>query len=360
MASVPSCFRISISSLEVISKQKEAYTEIENLLTKSQNQLKGNLNNFLKHPLIDVNSILEQINNLFLNIIEALKKREAEHPDLMKQDNLRNRITSLFDNKVGHRYPIDKIKEIYEEGEKRYDKVIPPSFSDSTNKDGNEKYGDLILWFQMIDKAKEISKPIIFITDDSKDDWWWIFKGKTMGPRPELIEEFLLSSGQHFYMYSSDQFMEYARQYLKQHVEQKAIDEIKAVRNQYNKFLWHHKILKRKLYDNSVKIKDLHNEMEIYNSRMEQVENKMALLINKKENIHNLSGEEKESLDREFGQLENELKEIIDGYRDMSVRIKFFRDQKELITGKIAVLEKELKIKNRGQHSLIKKVEVKL
>jgi valyl-tRNA synthetase len=36
-----------------------------------------------------------------------------------------------------------------------------------------------------------------------------------------------------FYMYSSDQFMEYSRKYLKRTVDQKAIDEIREIRKEY-------------------------------------------------------------------------------------------------------------------------------
>ena len=41
-----------------------------------------------------------------------------------------------------------------------------------------KKYGDLILWYQIIDKAKESKKPIILISGDVKEDWWLEKNGK--------------------------------------------------------------------------------------------------------------------------------------------------------------------------------------
>ena len=59
-----------------------------------------------------------------------------------------------------------------EEGQGRYKKEIPPGFKDAKDKDGVRKYGDLIIWKEMLKFALKQSKNIIFITDDVKADWW--------------------------------------------------------------------------------------------------------------------------------------------------------------------------------------------
>ena len=91
------------------------------------------------------------------------------------------------------------------------------------------EYGDLILWHQIIDKAKNEEKPIIFVSDDKKDDWWWEVKGKTVGPRPELITEMQYEAGVQFYMYKTDRFVGYAGEYLKIQVDQGVVDEVQEV-----------------------------------------------------------------------------------------------------------------------------------
>jgi PIN domain-containing protein len=62
----------------------------------------------------------------------------------------------------------------------------------------------------MIAKAKAEKRPIIFISDDAKEDWWWIHKGRKLGPRPELVEEFMAESDQDFHIYEFSQFLRFA------------------------------------------------------------------------------------------------------------------------------------------------------
>ena len=83
----------------------------------------------------------------------------------------------------------------------------------------------------MLDKAKEKKSPVIIVTDDAKEDWWWKHQGKIIGPRPELVEEMRATANVSFYMYRSDQFLEHAARYLKQHVDQAAIAEVRDIRN---------------------------------------------------------------------------------------------------------------------------------
>lgn len=58
------------------------------------------------------------------------------------------------------------------EGEKRYKNNTPPGFCDAKNKDGVQKYSDLIIWKEIIRFAENNKKNILFVTDDVKSDWW--------------------------------------------------------------------------------------------------------------------------------------------------------------------------------------------
>jgi len=78
--------------------------------------------------------------------------------------------------------------------------------------------------------AKERKKPVILICEDLKEDWWWISPEGTMGPRPELIQEFSTKTEMLFYMYSLDQFMDYANKYINTKIDKKVILEAKEYR----------------------------------------------------------------------------------------------------------------------------------
>jgi hypothetical protein len=92
-------------------------------------------------------------------------------------------------------------------------------------------YGDVILWKQIMEKAKGDSKSVILVTDDLKDDWWDKFKGETQGPRKELLREFYEETGQSIYIYQADKFFEYANKLkIGKTVKTEAIKEIRDIR----------------------------------------------------------------------------------------------------------------------------------
>lgn len=140
-------------------------------------------------------------------------------------------MTNLFQGKVGEAYTKEQLNEIYKEADGRYANKIPPGYRDNA-KPGNEKYGDYIIWQQLKEHAKTQGKPLIFVTDDKKDDWWWVHEGKTIGPRPEIRRDMYEYAKVKFYMYQSERFIEYARNLfnLNQQETQKAIDEVREVK----------------------------------------------------------------------------------------------------------------------------------
>ena len=221
--------------LKVIGDQEFAYKNIRDSLKKQQIQIEKDLNTYKMHPFIKVADILEKIDANFKEIVIELDLLEQNHPDLIDNDELRDRITELFDGKVGPSCSPEELENIYKTGKKRYARDIPPGFEDikkdkNKDEDGVSRYGDLVLWFQLINHAKSIKKPIIFITDDSKEDWWLKFNGKTIGPRPELINEISTTASVNFYMYKADRFIKYAQEYLGEQVNNKAIKEIQEIK----------------------------------------------------------------------------------------------------------------------------------
>ncbi len=156
--------------------------------------------------------------------------------------------------KIGEPFSKDQLEEIFKDGESRKPQELPPGYKDSKKEKGERphhfwngiqiprEYGDLILWHQILEHAKkeETSRHIVFITDDGKEDWWWIVNSrgsKTIGPRPELVNEIMIKSGvSRFYMYNSENFLKYAKQYLKVQISDESVKQVQdikeAVRNQ--------------------------------------------------------------------------------------------------------------------------------
>lgn len=215
--------------LEVIYEKSESYDKIIENIRKNEKSLYKELNSFTNYPHINIDDYLERIKAGLDGIKKEIEDKKNKHPNLLDSDEYRERLTSLFKAKTGKPYSEERLDEIYKEGEKRYKKQIPPGFKD-TSKEGEKKYGDLVLWHQILDHAKSTKKPIIFVTDDNKEDWWYDFKGKTVGPHPYLIREMINEANVKFYMYRTEQFMTYASKYIGSNVSDNAIEEIETIR----------------------------------------------------------------------------------------------------------------------------------
>ncbi len=110
----------------------------------------------------------------------------------------------------------------------RFSKKIPPGYLDQ-NKDDEAKFGDLVGWKQILNRAKETSKPIIFVTDEKYDDWWWRINDEIVGTRHELVKEAKDFAGVFFCMYNSRLFHKQAAKYLKRKINQNVNKEITEV-----------------------------------------------------------------------------------------------------------------------------------
>jgi len=221
---------------EVILTQVSLYDKAKKIIQRLVDNAQEEINKYFTfrlHPFLEKEDFLEKIKNALAEVDKKIDEKKQEHPDLFNNDYIWDTITELLKGKVGAPYSDDKLEEIYKKGKIRYSKDVPPGYEDSrgpNKKEGEDVFGDLVIWFQIIDKAKEEGKPIIFITNDNKRDWWWISKGKTLSGRPELTDEMRAKANVLFYMYNSDRFMSYAQEYLKIEVKQEAIDEVRDVR----------------------------------------------------------------------------------------------------------------------------------
>ena len=217
--------------LEVISEQLKLYDEIETELNQAVQRLKNLLAKYRRHPLIDIKQLTQAAEVAFQDIRSTLAEARSKHPDFLGSDELRERISQLFDGKVGQPYPYEELEKKHKEAELRLNRRIPPGYKDSEKAD-IKKYGDVIIWLQLLDYARLQNKPLLFITDNRKEDWWLLHKGRTIGPRPELVQEMRAKANVTFYMYQTDQFIGYAQKFLDLQDQQRAIEEVKEVRRQ--------------------------------------------------------------------------------------------------------------------------------
>lgn len=177
--------------------------------------------NDIKIKSIDASSMKEE---LLVNFRDSLDKLEKEFSEQINSilsivdltEDLASEFKDLFINRIGKSYDQEKLDEIANSAIERFKLKIPPAYKDSGKSEVvsyngvvyEKKYGDLIIWNQILDKALEKTiKKIVFVTDDNKPDWWFKVQGKTIGPRAELKNELLRISGADLYMFNSNSFL---------------------------------------------------------------------------------------------------------------------------------------------------------
>jgi hypothetical protein len=160
------------------------------------------------------------------SLCEELDNMQAETEGLLRQDANLERILRLFDGRVGPESAA--LQKLYEEGRERYAQKTPPGYADEKEKGEPECFGDFIGWKQILDFSLAESCSVLFVTDDTKEDWWQIYESRTIGPRPELLAEFVHTSNNVIYLYSSSSFVERASEQFNIEPTPGVIEELKA------------------------------------------------------------------------------------------------------------------------------------
>lgn len=214
---------------KIVHDQSKLYTSA---IEKLEN-FKAELESPTRHPFV-LSDIYEEFCTSTEKVLEDLRSRRALHEGRIANDDIKARLAELLDGKIGPKYSAEALAALSREGDIRYSQKIPPGFEDrdkhkgsTLTKEVNKRYGDLIFWKQILDKSKETSTSVILVTGERKEDWWSICGGKTIGPLPELMDEFSEITGKDFYIYSTHSFLKLANDYLHQHTSTAAVEEVR-------------------------------------------------------------------------------------------------------------------------------------
>lgn len=214
----------SLNRQETLSKLIQEKENIPNETSAKFLSFYRGIENFvndIKIKSIDASSMKEEILANFKCSLDKLEKEFSEqvHSILSIVDlteDLAVEFKDLFTNRIGEPYDQEKLDKISTSAIERFKLKIPPAYKDSGKSEivsyngviYEKKYGDLIIWNQILDKAfDEKIKKVVFVTDDNKPDWWFKVQGKTIGPRAELKNELLRISGADLHMFNSNSFL---------------------------------------------------------------------------------------------------------------------------------------------------------
>ncbi|MDR4187793.1 PIN-like domain-containing protein [Bacillus pseudomycoides] len=171
-----------------LNKEKTTYSELVSKLIddirslnatsskgKMSSKIQKFLNKLIRYEHIELVNILNKAKSKgteeLLRTLESQEFKRAidEYDIFLQSDTVKNFYHKVMHNKLKG-FSNDELKSIKIEGFDRMKNKIPPAFKDG-NKTQNQ-FGDLIIWKEILQLAKHSSKPIIFITEDRKCDWF--------------------------------------------------------------------------------------------------------------------------------------------------------------------------------------------
>lgn len=217
--------------LGVIEAQSEAYAKsIAGLKAAKEKFNAGS-----RHPFVS-----DEVFNKFIDsydlMINELEGKQKTYLSFVGDDLVKAKLGTILNGRVGEPYSEERLLEIAEEGEGRYAEQVPPGFQDGgkipeakTTKLKLKKFGDLILWKQIIEKAVASDKPVILVTGEKKDDWWLKSDKRLISALPALSKEFMGAVKKDFYLYATDRFLVKANEYLEQNTSDVVVEEIRAI-----------------------------------------------------------------------------------------------------------------------------------
>ncbi|MDH2861941.1 PIN-like domain-containing protein [Bacillus cytotoxicus] len=173
---------LMLSTASKITRQFKKYNEFR---YPSVKELEGKIQHAFK-----------SINEEIANYTENIKEEAEKNKEMLKEDKVKAFVDGLISSeRIGEGFNYTQTLLIYSEGEMRYKYQIPPGYEDleKDKRDATKrkKFGDLIVWKEILKKAEETKKPIIFVTMDEKEDWWTLDKNnEPQMPREELGKEF--------------------------------------------------------------------------------------------------------------------------------------------------------------------------
>ena len=187
----------------VITDTYKAFNELLSETKSCFNKLSNTIENTATKQLKCKNDVLKKLNTYYKEIHNIIKTEQESKKENANEEKVENLIFNLFNNSIGDKIIGDEYEKMKEEGLNRIRNKIPPGYKDS-NKEEN---GDYYIFYSMIKYAKEKQKHIIFITDDTKEDWFIRILGEKKGGDYRLLNEFYKETGKLLLIYTSDGFL---------------------------------------------------------------------------------------------------------------------------------------------------------
>lgn len=210
---------------------EETVEALEDHLEKASNVLRG-WGNRVAAPRERLIQLLDALKAAFAAataaVNESVDPRELDKRRNTNTDSILLELEPLLQGRVGQPLSPDDLASALEEGKRRSEEGIPPGFKDR-GKSGDRLAGDFLVWEQVLRKASDAQRDILFVTGDVKEDWWRLERGEARGPRLELISELRSRAGVRLFMVRPETLLRHAREFLEIAVRDESVEDAERV-----------------------------------------------------------------------------------------------------------------------------------
>lgn len=212
--------------LDRIVEQNKAYGDVAKAVVALRNAADKALRD---EELKD--KVLQRIGTFEAEIGKLLEELKAAHSideqEARHADPVRIALDSIFTTgRVGAK-PED-LEDRRRLALERIESKTPPGYKDVNKGDPT---GDVLIWFELLDMGAEATGPVLFITDDVKEDWYRKVDGKIVGPLPELRREWATRATVPYHQTRLGSFLDHAKKHLNLAIDEETISGVKAAQN---------------------------------------------------------------------------------------------------------------------------------
>ncbi|WP_412516888.1 hypothetical protein K8Z49_43090 [Actinomadura madurae] len=201
-------------ALSALAKNHQASVQVLHSLANRQRLDEGSIKKMV--------AALDKVHGQISVGLEGHAVLDIDLDSALRDDPILRRIEEVLDGNVGIR--LDDEQKAHAEGVRRIKAKIPPGYADA-DKDESKAVGDFFVWAQLKIEAVKRMRPVLLVSNDQKEDWILRDRGRTIGPRPELVEEMRQDAGVRFHMLTVSSFLIHAQTFLSAAVSEDTFDQ---------------------------------------------------------------------------------------------------------------------------------------
>jgi hypothetical protein len=222
--------------VDAVKEHLALYTSVPKSLEEARAKAMQELHTFAKRcsmPDAEKRDLINPIDQAFSATLASIKQRggsfDLSLENVIDADPILESLARILDGKTGRAFEEEEAKRLTEEAERRYKDEIPPGFKDASKREN--AHGDFFVWEQLLREAQSRKTPVLFVTNDVKDDWVKKEAGLVIGAHPLLVAEFKgRCEGADFLVTQLGRFLQIAKEELGASVSASTVAQAENIR----------------------------------------------------------------------------------------------------------------------------------